>query len=186
MVGCKVATENKANTTVVGRFKSATAVRRSTSILGELSASFLYQFFCILATLLFMVGPLNINFGSQFGYCILICIVGCFSGISFGYFIGSISFLSDNMKVGVLMGISMINCFLSGLMAGSIRLFVEKYCSWFNKINPVVLISDSFYSLTVYQSHDRLFINLMFLTILSIGLSLGGFFMTRREKYASL
>lgn len=129
---------------------------------------------------------LDINFGNELGYVLLTAFLGCLTGVSFGFFIGSIGHLSEGMKFGIQMAGTMICSFLSGLMVGNMRLLVERVCPWFNHINPAALISDSFYSLTIYQSHSRYFQNSITLVIISALFCLCGFLITRREKYAAL
>ena len=85
-----------------------------------------------------------------------------------------------------MMAITMICSFLSGLMVGGMRILVAQICPWFNHVNPAALISDSFYALSVYRSHDRYFLNLAMLLVLSALFYLGGFLLVRRKKYAAL
>lgn len=91
-----------------------------------------------------------------------------------------------NVKTGLVMVITMGGSFLSGLMAGNMRIVVDTYCPIINRINPTALISDMFYSLAIYDSLDRYFENLISLVILSLLFCIGGFLLTRRKKYANI
>jgi ABC-2 type transport system permease protein len=71
-------------------------------------------------------------------------------------------------------------------MIGNMKIVVEKVFPVFNKINPAVLISDSFYSLSVYNTFERYSQNIITLMIMITVFTLGGFLLTRRKKYASL
>lgn len=184
--GLQVAIYNQANISSLAARKGISPMHKLISLFGELCATFIYQFLCISISLLYMIVVLKINFGSEGGYITLAALVGCIAGVSLGFFVGSIGKMGEKSKYGILMAVSMICSFLSGLMAGGMRILVENVCPWFNRINPAALISDSFYALTVYQSHDRYFTNIVTLILLSVILSLGGFFMVRREKYAAL
>ena len=84
------------------------------------------------------------------------------------------------------MSVTMIGSFLSGLMVGSMRVLVESFCPIINKLNPCALITDMFYSLAIYDTLDRYLQNLITLLIISVILSIGGFLMTRRKKYANI
>lgn len=184
--GTQIALWNQANLSPLGARKCVSPIPKSVSYLGTLCATFLHQFFCVLIGLLYFIFILKINFGTQIGYTILTAFLGSITGVSFGFFIGSIGKFSENVKFGICMAVMMICSFLSGLMMQNIRIYVAQICPWFNHINPAALISDSFYSLTVYQSHERYFTNSITLITISILFCLGGCLMVRRKKYAAL
>lgn len=186
MGGLTICIKNQGNISVLGARKCISPVHKTISLLGELCAAFLFHFVCVAVSLVYIIGVLKINFGNEVGYVILAALAGCITGVSLGFFVGSIGKADVGTKNGVLMAVVMILSFLSGLMAGGIRILVERICPWFNHINPAALISDSFYSLTVYQSHERYFENVVTLMILSAVFCIAGFFMVRREKYAAL
>ncbi len=186
MGGTQSAVWNQANLSALGARKCISPIPRVISYLGTLSGTFLYQFFCVMIGLFYILFVLKVNFGNEVGYVILTTFLGCMTGVSFGFCIGCISHLSEHTKFGISMATIMTCCFLSGLMVGNIRIYVEQICPWFNRINPAALISDSFYALTVYQSHDRYFANSITLVLLSVLFCLLGIITIRREKYAAL
>lgn len=184
--GMKVATYNQANLSALGARKCIAPVNKLVSLISELLAAFLYQFFCIFVCLSYLALVLKINFGDNTAYILLTALVGCITGVSMGFFVGSIGKMSFGVKNGILMAVSMLCCFFSGLMVGNMRILVEEFCPWLNRINPAALIADSFYSLTVYQSHERYFLNLGSLLFISALFYFGGFLIVRRRKYAAL
>ncbi len=184
--GMQIAIKNQANLSPLGARRCISPVPKEISLCALLCATFLYQYLCILAGLFYMRFGLGVNFGSSMGYILLTALLGCLTGVSFGFCIGSIGRLNEGMKFGIQMAVTMICCFLSGLMVGNMRILIEQYCPWFNRINPAALISDSFYSLTVYQSHSRYFQNSITLVLISAAFCLCGFLLTRRKKYAAL
>ena len=90
------------------------------------------------------------------------------------------------MKLGVIIGVSMLCSFLSGLMAGAMRLAVENVAPWFNHVNPTALISDSFYSMVIYPSDARFYTNIGILALESFVFLALGLLKMRRKKYAAL
>lgn len=184
--GTQIALWNQANLSPLGARKCVSPIPKSISYFGTLSATFLHQFFCVLIGLMYFIFILKINFGNQLGYVLLTALVGSITGVSFGFCIGCIGRFSENVKFGICMAVMMICSFLSGLMMHNIRIYVEKICPWFNHINPAALISDCFYALTVYRSHERYFTNSITLLIISFLFCLSGFLIVRREKYAAL
>ena len=89
-------------------------------------------------------------------------------------------------KTGLMFGIIMTMCMLSGMMYGSMRMVVEKTAPVINKLNPSALIADSFYALIVYPSHERFWQNIICLCVESIIFYIIGVICIRRKKYASL
>lgn len=186
MAGMNIAIHNQANLSNLGARRNVSPVHRLVTILGDLSAVLVYQFMTLVVALLYFTFVLGVNFGNQFGFVMLTALVGCLTGISFGFFIGSIGHFNETTKFGILMAVSMTCCFLSGLMVGNMRMLVDMVCPVFNHINPSALISDALYSLAIYPSHERFFTNIASLLIISTLFCLGGFAMVRRKKYASL
>lgn len=186
MSGMQIAVHNQGNLSSLGARRCLSPMNRSISIFGELCGCYLTQWVMALISVCYMAFILKIDFGSQFGYVLFASLIGCITGTSLGFMIGSIGQMSENIKLGVLIVIVMFFSFLSGLMVQNMRINVEKVCPWLNKINPAALISDSFSALAIFQSHDRYFMNLIILTVMSCCFSMIGFFMVRREKYATL
>lgn len=129
---------------------------------------------------------IGVDFGSRIGGVILVILVGCMLGLSFGYFIGSIGKLSENAKDAIVTAVSLLMCFLSGLMILDMRMVVEEHCPIINRINPAVMISDAFYALNVYDTYERFVGNLISMTVLSAAFIVGGILLGRRKQYASL
>lgn len=184
--GLQIAMHNQANISPLGARKCISPVPKLISYAGTLSATILHQFLCVLLALGYMIFILNINFGTQYGYILLTGFLGSMAGVCFGFFLGSFGKFGEVTKFGIAITFMMGCSFLSGLMMQNIRIYVEQACPWLNRINPAALITDSFYALTVYQSHERYFTNSISLIIISAVFGLLGILMVRREKYAAL
>lgn len=186
MLGSRFAIQNQANLSPLGARRSISPVPRQFSLLGGLSAVLCFEFITVMIALFYITKVLHIDFGNQFGYIALASLCGCLIGISLGFFVGCIGRFNEGTKFGILMSVSMVCCMASGLMLGNIRMYVEKLCPIINHINPAALISDAFYALAIYPSHERFFSNITMLLVLSALFCLGGFILVRRKKYASL
>ena len=184
--GANVAIGNQANLSTLAMRKGVSPVRKLVNLLGEMTATFLVQFAITCVSVFYIWLVLKVDLGSHLGYVILAVFAGCLEGVSFGFLIGCIGKIGEDAKIGLLMAVTMILCFLSGLMVQGMRLLVERVAPFFNRINPAALISDSFYSLAVYESHSRYMQNIGTLFLLSAVFFLVGVAMVRRERYASL
>ena len=122
MAGNAIAIENQANLSDLGARKNISPVHKFISLLGGLAANVLVQAACVTICLFYLQFILKVNFGNQFGYSMLGIFAGCLTGVSLGFFIGSIGHMSRYAKDGILMGGTMFCCFLSGLMMGNIRI----------------------------------------------------------------
>lgn len=186
MAGSNIAIDNQANLSALGARKSISPVHKLISILGDLGALLLFEFITLLTALIYFSCVLGVDFGSHFAQIALTSLCGCLTGISLGFFVGSIGRFSKDAKFGILMAVIMLCCFLSGLMVGSMRIIVGNTCPLLNHINPAALISDALYASVIYPSNERFFVNIASLLIISAGFCLGGFALERRKKYASI
>jgi len=152
----------------------------------SLCAAFLIQFTAILILLGYLHFALKIDFGDQLSYILLLCFVGCATGISFGTMVSALIKKSEGVKIAILISTTLIGSFLAGLNYANIKYLVEKSIPILAYINPVALITDGFYTLYYYNNHQRFFVNISILTLLSIVFCLTTYFIIRRQKYASI
>ena len=112
--------------------------------------------------------------------------VGSFAGLSIGVAIASVVKASDNAKTGILIGYTMLGCFLSGMMGVTLKYVIDKNVPIINKLNPASMITDGFYSLYYYDTLDRYFTNVCGLLIFAFILIAISIFSLRRQKYDSI
>lgn len=186
MVGSEIAIGNQANLSTLGARRCISPVHKLVSILGDICASLLFQFGAVLLSLIYLIAVLKVDFGNQIGLVALASLCGCFAGITLGFWVGSFGQFHRQIKFGILMTVIMGGCMFSGLMIGDMRQRVAETFPLLNYINPSALISDAFYALAIYPSHERFFLNIAGLVGISFLFSLGGFLLVRRKKYASL
>ena len=186
MSGLLVAIYNQGNLSELGARKNLSPTHKLKSIVGELTACILSRFCCNLIAFFYVAFVLQVSITTRLPLAILALFISCLVGVTSGFFLGSIGKMAEQTQTGIAVGVHLFSCFLSGLMVGNMRQIVEDTCPIINKINPAALISDSFYSIATYDSLDRYFQNIGTLILWAIVFVAGGFFMTRRRKYASL
>ena len=120
------------------------------------------QLSIIFLLLLFLVFILKVDFGNQIGYIILTCIIGTFTGVTFGTFIASIVKKGEGVKVGILVGSSMAMSFLAGMMYLNIKIIISTKVPLLGYLNPANLITDAFYSLYFYDTLTQFYIVLSY------------------------
>ena len=186
MGGVLVATHNQANLSDLGMRKCLSPTHKLKSIVSELIATSTYEFALNFIGFIYVSYVLKVDIASRLPLAILTTFVGCLTGVSLGFFIGSFGQKSQDFKQGMIFAVTMPLCFLSGLMMGNMKIIIQNNCPILNKINPATIITDSFYSLAIYESYDRFIFDIISLLIFVIIFIMAGFLMTRRKKYASL
>lgn len=184
--GAQIAIKNQADQSAPGARKCISPTNKFISVAAEFISCLFTQIFCISINICYLVYVLKINFGAPLPRLLFTSFFGCVMGISFGFFIGSIGRVREPVRMGVMTSCSMLCCFLSGLMISDMRLIVEDFCPLINRMNPAVLISDSFLTLNIYGLTSRYTGNLYALLTISFLFLSAGCIMIRRKTYASL
>ena len=184
--GLYIAINNQGNLSAIAARKCISPTNKLTSITASLLASFVAQVICVSIGITYILFILKVDMGDKIPMVYLSGAVGSLTGVTMGFFIGSFGRLNQNMKMAISMSVTMLSCFLSGLMLGNMKTVIEQNATIINKINPAALISDLFYCLNIYDDYKRYTEKFVTLLILSVIFTIGGFLLTRRKKYASL
>ena len=112
--------------------------------------------------------------------------MGSLSGLSLGLMVATSIKANEGSKVGILISITMLCCFLSGMMGVGMKYVIDTNASFLNKINPVAMIMDGFYSLYYYDTLSRYYFDLISLLVFSLILIIISILALRRQKYDSI
>lgn len=129
---------------------------------------------------------LGINFGSKIGFVLFTTFIGSILGLTFGTFISAIVKKGEGIKIAILIGVSMLGSFLSGMMYDQMKYIVAQKFPLISYINPVNLLTDAYYCLYYFDNYKRYWWNMELIGIIIVLFSLGTYLMIRRQKYASL
>ena len=176
----------QANLTALAARRCVTPTHKLTLILSEQIASFLLGYFDVIVLLVYLRYILKLDFQGKLGPMLLISFFGSLIGVSIGFFVGSLGKMKEGVKIGIILGFSMVCSFLSGLMNNTMKDLVEKNAPFVNRINPAALISDAFYCINVYDDLGRYYRNLIILAAMSVILVTASFLLIRRESYDSI
>lgn len=149
-------------------------------------AALTIQFICMLTALCYIRFVLKIDFGSQFSYAMAACLAGSMVGIAFGSLISMPAKWKGGVKVSIVVGVTMICCFLAGLMVGGINYQVEEKFPVLAMINPAARIADAFYCLYYYEDHARYFRDMGILLGMAAVLLSVSIVFARRKQYESI
>ncbi len=169
-----------------GKRISVSSTRKGIIILSGLLASYVIQLLGIFLLFAFLLFVLNIDFGNHLFLCILLSVVASLAGLSIGLVVSATLKTNENAKVGIIIAISMVCSFLSGMMGITMKYIVDKNLPLLNKINPGNMITDGFYSLYYYDTLNRYTFDIISLLIFSIILLVISGIILRRQKYDSI
>ncbi|MBQ6482969.1 MAG: ABC transporter permease [Anaerolineaceae bacterium] len=186
MSGLTIAQNLQANLSDQAARRSCSGMPKIKQVLANLLAYYISHSLCVILTVTFITLVLRVNFGDRLPLVYLGGILGGIMGVSFGYFVGAIGKMSYGAKAGIIMALNMTLCFMSGLMVPGIKAMIIKYIPILNDINPVAIVADSFYYLSVDADLTRFWEKMAVVCIITLFFVLFGFLMTRRTKYASL
>lgn len=181
LLGQDAALSIQAHLSPVGARKNIAPVHKLKVILADFFACITVNYLSILLLFFYLIVILKIDFGSRIPQALLASLVGSVIGVSFGIFTASIGKGDRGTKEGIFFSITMLCCFLGGLMINTMQNIIAHHAPWINKINPAALISDSFYSLNVYQDYSRYLENLFSMLVIAGIFCLGSYLMLRRK-----
>ena len=186
VTGLHIAIGQQANLSELGARKNCSPTPKSISILASLTGTWVVQSVCMLICVSFTAFVLKVDYGDRLPFVYIAAICGGIIGVSFGFFIGSIGKMKQGAKVGICMTVSMVMCFLSGLMAGNMKPIMAEKAPWFNNINPAALVTDSISALNLYSDYEVFTKKIIVMLIESALFYVLGLLLVRRRKYASL
>ena len=186
MLSMTVINQTLANMSNKGKRVSVAPTKKSIVILSSLLASYVVQLIGLTLLFIYTIFVLKVDYGNNIPLIILLSCVGSLSGLSMGLCIGSVFKKSEGTKVGIFIAVTMLWCFLSGMMGITLKYVIDKNVPVINMINPASIITDGFYSLYYYTSLNRYWFDIVSLLIFAFLLLIISFIGLRRQKYDSI
>ena len=169
-----------------GKRVSVSPTSKRKIILSSLLASYIVQLMGLFLLFVYIIFVLKIDFGSNLTLIVLLALIGSFAGLSMGLAIATVVKKDENTKSGIIIAVTMLGVFLSGMMGITMKYVVDTNMPIINKINPASMITDGFYSLYYYDTLDRYLFNIGSLIIFSIIMIILSYSSLRRQKYDSI
>ena len=175
-----------ANMNPVGKRTAISPVSKRKMILGSLLASYIVQLIGLSLLFIFTIFVMKVDYGNNLPLVILLGLVGSLAGLSLGIMISSLFKTNENNKDGILISVTMLWCFLSGMMGITMKYVVDKYVPILNKINPASMMTDGLYALYYYETKERYFFDIISLLVFSFIMIIISYRSLRRQKYDSI
>ena len=186
MHSLRIGNNTQANMSKVGARANASPVRRMSFQIAGFIASYLVSLAVVEIGLTVMIFVLKVEFGGDILMIYLTSALATLLGVSLGFFVGNLGSFSLDKKEGILVGITLLGCALSGLMYGDMKIIIAEKAPIINKINPTAVISDSYYALNMLGVGSRYFETVMYMVGLSLVLTIGGLLLGRKVSYDSI
>ncbi|NLM18825.1 MAG: ABC transporter permease [Clostridiaceae bacterium] len=183
--GVTTLTEITANQTGVGLRNSATPISKTKMFFAVFIPRWIIHCIFTLAIYLY-INLLGINLGNNYLQIIVLLILGTTSAILTGTAIGALFNFNTGLKMGISIALPLVFSFASGMMYNGMPRIIAQYIPWFNKMNPIGIISKGLYMLysdpTFTRFNQQIFSLLIIIGIMFI-LTIFGL---RRNSYESI
>lgn len=183
LLGMTSINQNLANMSNNGKRIHVSPISKGKIVLSSVLASYIVQIIGIALLFIYTIFVLKVDYGNHLLLIILLALAGSLAGLSLGIAISVLIKASENVKTGIVIAITMLGCFLSGMMGITMKYIIDKNIPIINKLNPASMITDGFYSLYYYDTLNRYFFNLISLLIFAFVMILISFISLRRQKY---
>lgn len=175
-----------ANMNSVGKRTAISPIHRGKMLLGSLLASYVVQLIGLAILFVFTIFVLKVDYGNNLPLMILLALVGSLAGLSLGVLVATLIKAGENAKTGILIAITMLGCFLSGMMGITMKYIIDTNAPLVNMINPASIITDGLYALYYYSTLDRFIFDIVSLLVFSLMMIFISYFGLRRQKYDSI
>lgn len=165
---------------------NVTPVHKMKIFASSLLAALSIHYLSILILLAYLQFILGVDIGNHIAMILLATMSGSLLGVSLGGFIAAVTRLSEAIKNAMLIGVSMICSFLSGLMIVDMKYITIRAFPALRYINPANLISDAFYALYYYDTLDKVFLSIGLQLLMALLFFATIALIVRRQRYASL
>jgi len=186
ILGMTAINGNLPNMSNNGKRVAISPIPKRRLIISSVLASFLTQIIGLALLFIYTIFVLKVDYGTNLPLIILLALVGSLAGLSLGIALSSLLKTSENTKMGIMISITMLGCFLSGMMGITMKYVIDKNAPIINILNPANMITDGFYSLYYYPNHSRFYFNIISLLVFALLLISLSVMSLRRQKYDSI
>lgn len=186
ILGMVAINQNLANMSSQGKRVSIAPTSKGKVVLSSMLAGYIAQLVGLALLFVYTVFVLKVDYGNNLPLILLLGAVGSFAGLAMGLAIGTVIKAGENIKTGIMISVTMLGCFLSGMMGITMKYIVDKNVPIVNKINPANMITDGFYSLYYYDTLDRYYFNIISLLVFAVIAIVISYLCLRRQKYDSI
>ncbi len=185
-VGLESAESQKANLRGIGKRNCVSPIRKWKRILAEMLSACIFHILNTWIVFFYLKYILRMEFGGDLIPTMLVLLFWSGTGVCIGILIGSMGKKERQIKVGILLGVSMTFSVSAGLVSPIIKNTVDSKAPFVNWLNPAAWITNAMYYIHVYDSPGRLVLSILVLGGMCLLLMAGAFLAVREEQYESV
>ncbi len=184
--GTSTMANSSAEFSYVGIRKDVSSLRRLYFILPSMIGEIILNFVLNVLLLLFIQYSLNISLVTDWGYTIVILLIGNVFGASFGMVFGSLNIKNYLLKESIVRTFMLVMAALGGMMSPDVKILVDSKFPLVNILNPIGQVADNLFRVNTLGITSRLneaFVILGVYTLVALAISS---FLMRRVKHDSI
>lgn len=178
--------QNLPNMSHNGKRVSIAPTPKGKVILSSVLAGYVTQLIGLALLFVYTIVVLKVDYGTNMPLIVLLAMVGSLAGLSMGLAIATLFKTNENVKTGIMISVTMLGCFLSGMMGVTMKYMIDKNIPILNQLNPANMITDGFYALYYYDTFHRYYFNVVSLLVFAFIMIAISYFSLRRQKYDSI
>lgn len=186
VLGMTALNRNLPNMGNLGKRTAVIPVSKGKTVLSSLLAAYCTQLIGLTILFIYTIFVMKVDYGKNLPYVILLALVGSLAGLALAIMVTTLIKTGESGKIGILIGITMACCFLSGMMGITMKYIIEKHVPFLDRINPAAMITDGYYALYYYGVDKRFWMDVASLGIFSAFMLLVSAQGLRRQKYDSI
>jgi len=184
--GLTTVTYLQPNLSALGARRTLSPVARWRLVIYDLLGGITIHVVFLLTVVAYIILVLGTSFGSQLWAVLLTCLAGSMLGVAFGAMVSSVSRLKEQVKIAIIITVTMVCSFLSGLMVGGMNYIIAERAPVVAWMNPAARIVDAFYCLYYYDNYERYFLNIGVILCMTVVMFLITAIFFRRQRYESI
>ena len=180
ILGMTALSRNLPNMGNLGKRTAIVPIRKAKTMFSSLLAAYCTQLIGLAILFVYTIFVMKVDYGENLPYVILLALAGSLAGLTLAIMVTTVVKTGENGKLGILIGITMACCFLSGMMGITMKYIIEKHVPFLD------MITDGYYALYYYGVDKRFWMDVASLGIFSAFMLLVSAQGLRRQKYDSI
>lgn len=174
---------NLANMSSSGKRVAVSPTSKGVLVFSSVTAAYVIQLLGLALLFAYTVLVLHVDYGDNLIAVVGLAMIGSFAGLALGIAVAALCKRNEATKTGILISLTMLGSFLSGMMGITMKYLVDTHFPLLNRINPAAMITDGLYALYFYDTMDRYLVNIISLCIFSVILLVIAAGKARRQTY---
>lgn len=185
MVSVELMNRSLPNITNRGKRVAVAPTKKSVIVFSNLLAGYIMVLATVILLILFTRFILGVEYGGSLALIGLLSAVGSLAATMLGMFLSVALKTRESAKNIIVVIVTMIGSLFAG-MFGGMKIYFDELLPFVNKISPVGLITDGFYSLLYYDDMGRYVINILSLLAVAAIFFVLSVRSLRRQRYDSI